>query len=385
MKNINTAILTIQRVKNYGAALQAFALQSTLFKMGVPNEIIDFRRVDKQLKKVYSEFGITGLMILKIIVRLKQFRRYLINVIYFKDLKLNKLNQKNNLFNNFDLKYLIFSKEYKEVELLTLNNVYENFICGSDQVWNHTFGFSIEAYFLNFVKQAKNKVSFAPSFGIDTIPNKFYNNYKESFNNFTHISVREVEGAKIIKEITGIDVPVLLDPIFLLTKDDWIDTFSLDIEKDEKPYILCYTLGNEDRKALDICKKIAKDKEYDIVRLGRSKNDLLLDDVIVKWNVGPIEFLELIVNSKLVVTNSFHGTAFSINFNIPFFCVFSKENKRTSRITNILRIFNLENRIVYDYSENIQSNLRLAQNEMLQETISKEREKSINFLKIALS
>ena len=377
MKNNNkTAILTIQRVKNYGASLQVFALQTTLIKMGISNEIIDFIRNDVKEKTFKSKFSV---LTYKFISILKQFRRYLLNVLVFKDLKLRKLNSKNILFENFENNYLNFSKIYLENDLKKLNKNYQNFVCGSDQVWNHTFNFSINAYFLDFVENTKNRIAFAPSFGVKEVPKILYEKYNLSFQKFNHLSIREVEGAKIIKDISGKEIEVLLDPVFLLTKEDWIK--KLDIkQKVKKPYILCYTLGEEDMLALNICRKIKEKTGYEIVRIGRSKKDMSIIDMAIRWDVGPVEFLDLILNAKLVITNSFHGTAFSLNFGVPFFCVLSKENKRNSRILNVLRLVGLDNRIVYEYTETILEDLQFGNKVETLNIIQIEREKSKEFL-----
>jgi len=385
MEESKIAIVTIQRVKNYGAALQAYALQTTLFKLNYLNEILDYKRDIKKNKLVKSKYGYTGLLLVFAIEKLKQLRRYILNVIAFKDIRLKKLNGINDIFENFDKTFLIYSKkQYLESNLAESNKHYVGFVCGSDQVWNHNFDFSIDAFFLNFVEKGKRKIAFAPSFGIEDVPKSLHEKYQKSFNDFDFLSVREAEGAKILNEITGHNVPVLLDPIFLLSKNDWIENFSIKTQNNRKPFILCYTLGKEDEIALEICRKIASENDYDVVRLGRGRDDVKLNDLIVEWSVGPIEFLELIYNSKLVVTNSFHGTAFSINFNIPFFCVLSKKNKRTSRINNILRVFNLEERIVYEYDKSIHLKLNLKDPSTINDIILKEREKALEYLNKAL-
>lgn len=385
MTNINTVILTIQKVKNYGASLQTFALHKTLINKGVPNKIVDFVREDKKKVRVKKKFGFTGFFIYLFVLNLKQFRRYLLNVISFRDFSLEKLRSKDKLFEVFEEKHLSFTDEIQENELEKLNKSYKNFISGSDQVWNHTFNFSVEAYFLGFVENKNNRIAFAPSFGITEIPKKLLEKYRDSFSKFNHLTVREQEGASIVKDITGMEIPVVLDPIFLMDKANWIKELKLKLNKPKKPYILFYTLGAEDKKGFEICEKIQKQKGYDIVRLGRGRNDLSINKgVFVKWDVGPIEFLELILNSSLVVTNSFHGTAFSINFGIPFFCILSKTNNRTSRLRNILRITRLENRVLYEYEDRILKNLTIANTDEVMEEITKEREKALLFLDRAI-
>ena len=384
MTNSKTAILTIQRVKNYGAALQTYALHNTLNQKKIFNEVVDYHRINMGKSAMIKKHGILGGYLYVLISEMKAMRRYLLNVIAFKDISLAKLKSKDVLFDNFENKYLKFSSPLEEKELFTLNTKYDNFISGSDQVWNHTFNFSIEAFFLNFVDKTNNRIAFAPSFGISEVPKEYWTSYKESFQNFNYLSVREQEGAAIIKKIANIDATVLLDPVFLMTKEEWQKAFNLKEHTSQKPYILCYTLGAEDETALEICRKIKKEKGYDIVRLGRGKKDLNIKDAIVRWDVGPVEFLDLILNASLVVTNSFHGTAFSLNFNVPFFCVLSKENKRTSRIKNILRIVDLEDRVLYEYKDKILKNLSIEQQNKVIDILSSERVKSHKFLEKAL-
>jgi len=100
MEESKIAIVTIQRVKNYGAALQAYALQTTLFKLNYLNEILDYKRDIKKNKLVKSKYGYTGLLLVFAIEKLKQLRRYILNVIAFKDIRLKKLNGINDIFEN---------------------------------------------------------------------------------------------------------------------------------------------------------------------------------------------------------------------------------------------------------------------------------------------
>lgn len=378
-------ILTLQKVTNYGGCLQAYALQSCLNNLGFYSEIIDIERPLKKSIKLREEYGLLTQIIYIIYISMRKFGTYIKNVFSFKDILLLKLKGKKDKFRHFEQRNLVFSdKQYSLKEIKNCQNNYRAIIVGSDQVWNHEFLFVIEPYFLEFIDNGIRKISYAASFGVNSIPNSYFERYANWLKGFDFLSVREKSGADIIKKIANIDASIVLDPTLLIEAKEWnklIDS----VPKTKEKYILCYTLSAENTLAIAIAKKIAVNKKYKIIKIGNSKEDINIPNVETRWQVGPLEFLTLIRDAEVIVTNSFHGTAFSLNFGKPFYCTLNKANTRIGRILDLLKLAGLEDRIIYSTSEFSEKEINIASGNVNMKELNEERNKSISFLKKALS
>ena len=218
-----------------------------------------------------------------------------------------------------------------------LNEEYDLFFAGSDQIWNYRFpGTNYDDYFLKFAQDSK-KAAICGSFGVEDIPDEWKQTYIDGLSAFTHISVREDAGAKIVKDLTGRDVPVLVDPVMLLSKDEWLRVAKKPRVDIFKPYILKYYLGDEtEEEKID---NWAKENGYAVY-------ELLNDRIPDLYSAGPGEFISLIANAALVASDSFHCIAFAIIFRKPF-VVYARRgsgNYMTSRLDTLLRKFKLQGR-----------------------------------------
>lgn len=352
-KKRRIAILTIQKVFNYGAVLQSFALQKYLEEGGVETEIVDLIRDKSGNQSKDKSYLIIFLR--KYIKKINQFRHYIINSYHFKDFGLKLLKRKNLKFLDFNKKKLTFTNnKYDNTNLIILNELFDAFLCGSDQIWNSSFEFDISPYLLGFVDDRKKKISLSASVGVDYIGDYYKNKFKKNIGRFNSISVREEQSKELISKYTDKDIDVLFDPVFLYNKKEWAQILDLESKINKKKYILCYSLGADDLQSIKIAKQILKLNEYEkieIVKIGRHRNDLYYSDLNINWDVGPIDFINLLINAEFVVTNSFHGTAFSINFEKQFFSILNPDNDRNSRILNLLEKVQLKNRILYNESE----------------------------------
>lgn len=262
-----------------------------------------------------------------------------------------------------------FTEEYLQPNFLSWNEMKvaakEAVACfaGSDQIWNSSTMYVDPMYYLRFAPKEK-RVAFAPSFGRDFVAD--YNKEKMSkwISEFAHISVREDCGVKLIKEMTGREAIQLVDPTLMVNCDRWKRTLS--IEDKKKNYILAYFLDKPSdvaRKSIIELKEVFNCK---VVAIPYLFDDMNYCDELLP--AGPIEFLDLINNAKYVLTDSFHGTAFSINLHTPFYVfarVYGNAHSQNSRVESILKKVNMEdrfepndviaqmNRIDFDYSENI--------------------------------
>ena len=234
-------------------------------------------------------------------------------------------------------------------KLDSLDNEYDLFVVGSDQVWNPYFGLN-DFGLLNFIKDNDKKVSFSASFGVNSIPDELRDKYYNSINKFKYISVREDKGKEIIEELTDRkDVEVLVDPTMLLTSKEWDEIAKKPRQLKSEKYILNYFLGELPKEREEKINRIAKENNCDVINILNKKCPL--------YESGPSEFLYLEKNAFLICTDSFHSSIFAILYNKPFI-IFNRNDKKNqnmnSRIETLVKKFDLEDR-VYD-GENITQN-----------------------------
>ncbi len=384
MKRIG--ILTFFRAENYGGDLQAYALQKKLNLLGYNAEVINqLRPINKgfiltnnfdkivTLDDKISRKGMFNTKIAKIIT-------YLASLIFHKREKLRKsrfADFENEHIRTSEKTYYNFEDIYKDML------PYNIYIVGSDQVWNYTNPYSPEPYFLTFVKKEK-KIAYAASIGQEYIPEEIKPLYIKWLQGIDHISIREKHIEQLIKDISGKSAVTVLDPTLLLTKKDWIDNLKIQELKTE-PFLLIYTLS-ESPYIYDFARHIAKEKNLKIKRIvPRSwvlKKEKNIENI---FDAGPIEFVQLFAAASFVLTNSFHGTAFSVNFNIPFFAIPRKTLQNKSRFISLLNIVNLSDRLLFDGSEFPDtSKLNLSFNEA-NEILSIERKNSTSFVTDAIN
>ena len=331
------AIMTWYTYKNYGSVLQASALCHVANTMGYAPELIHYPpKGGIVLKGNMQEFFERGLR--KVLS--------LLNPSCFS-------GEHNKLFSEFiDCKTACSEKCVSYPELNDLNDKYSAFICGSDQIWSPLC--YDENYFLTFVKNNSRMIAYAPSFGSAHIQNEsIRKRIAEHVSRFNHLSVREQQGAKLIKELTGQDAKVVLDPTLLMNSQEWdmyADTDTAPKIKDKK-YIICYFLG-ESGKYMGYVKNLSKrtGMPYFVIPITAKQKK---SSNAVPFEVGPQEFVSLICNAAYVCTDSFHGMAFSINYNVPF-SVFKRfrdndPKNQNSRVISLLDMLGLSNRLV-DYN-----------------------------------
>lgn len=225
---------------------------------------------------------------------------------------------------------------------------YDAMVVGSDQLWTPA-GIKSKFYNLLFVPDHLKKVSFATSFGVGEIPASQKKMTTQYLQRIEHVSVRETRGAEIVKELTGRDATVALDPTLLYTGDEWKEIFPEKRIIDE-PYILAYFLGsNEEHR--DAVEQLKRESGLKLVTIPFMdvfvERDLTFGDQRL-FEVGPIEFLNLIRGAEYICTDSFHGSVFSI-LNHKQFITFDRTNSsdkqtRNSRIDSLFGLLRLEKR-----------------------------------------
>lgn len=355
---------------NYGTCLQSFALHKKLENMGYDVKIISvYPHRNKYVAIIKNILSLIGVL-------------YIINIIrkHPKTIKESKL--------------LEFQKSnYNQVEILTKQQMHrlvlltDCFVAGSDQIWNTYFKFSPQ-YFLEFAENAK-RIAYASSMGTSSVKEEYKDKVQSLLKKFSHIGVREYEVIDYLKTLTGRqDICQVLDPTFLLDKGDWQQIckkakYELDLPTD---YLFCYFIGNNPNykeQLLDVIKKLKIDNI--IIIPSRENPDFTIENAIIYDNAGPMEFVDLLQRAKFVCTDSFHATALSINFSVPFveFLRFKDGDLKSqnSRIFDVLNHYNLRNRLYalnekdWEFPINYENAHRI---------LEQDRKKSIDYLSNAI-
>lgn len=346
MKKVGIA--TYIKGHNYGSVLQALALQDFIDERGYDAWIIDF--LDMHL--MHNKF-------MRLLVLAKSSTCFLKNPgLFIKFIKERKLSTKkivetpnfiNGIFKNFHKNNLKYDSSNYFV-----NRNFAAFVCGSDQVWKLTVPGLHAFFFLQFAPPQK-RVAYAPSFGCDYLPK--YNKARLSsyLQSFAYISVREKSGQELLKRELGLDIPQVLDPVLMVGKNYWQNKIRKIEPLIQGKYILCYFLNNSTcGEAVAI--KLSKKTGYRIVCIVTGNKSTSIGD---NCYPTPLEFVKLIDEAEYVVTDSFHGVAFSILMNTNFYVVkreYIVEDGQQTRIDSILNIVGLEETLVkssFDFHKDI--------------------------------
>lgn len=352
---MRVGIITFQQTNNYGAILQNFALQKAIKKIGCAPETIDYQA--EYISKPYKLNHLKNKGIFLYVFGIMGYICYLPRA------------RKCNHFR----KLIKYSELVNASEISKLNNAYDCFICGSDQVWNYNLTGADSAFMLDFVKENGKCNSYAASLGLMNIPKEKEGLYKENLCRYHKITVREKSAQEILERLLGRTIDFVMDPCFLLTKEEWIHVAKY--KKMNKPYILVYQLGVSP-DVVKIAKQLAKSRNLKIVfipfPIGKPS--------FGKYAMfsGPAELIGYINNAEYIVTDSFHGTALSIILNKRFFTKVSGTHAGVaSRINDLLGLFGLQNRII-DRKTDILAEIDY---DAVNKCIMQEREKSIKALR----
>lgn len=324
MKNHRIGIITYHSAINYGAALQTYALNKYINSLGYNCETINYT-----CKKINQSYKLINF-------KQKSLKSFVNSIINIPSNMVKKAKFKRFVKENVN----ISRKKYNFKNIKQANENYNIFITGSDQVWNLELNNDYN-YFLNFVNKNNNKNSYAASFGNINVLKENKNKIKKILDNYKCVSVREKSTINDIKEHCNLQAKHVLDPTFLLTKEEWEKLIDKKDHKDK--YILLYVLHEE--SAYYIAEKLGKKTGLKVYIITESRRRRIEGKYI--RNSGPKEFISLISNSEYVVTDSFHGTALSIIFKKNLKVVLKTKMKYfNERLTSIINTLNLEECIV---------------------------------------
>lgn len=329
--------ITCHNVYNYGASLQAFALQTYLESQGHKVKIIDYRPSYLDIHYRLSTFISRDLYVYK--PRLKKWYIKYPFVIYRYLISLKDYSRKR-AFDKFKKQYYHLTSKYKNISDLKKEIYSDVYIAGSDQIWNSVFmeNGKDPAFYLDFVPDNKIKISYAASFGANDIDRTYALSIKGYLERFDAISIREKSGIDILDSL-GIKSHLVCDPVFLLNKQQW-ESFCF-VPKISK-YVLIYNIGSIDQNIVDKAMELVNLYKFKVISI-KDKNNISEANENLE-DVGPIEFISYIKNAEFILSNSFHATAFSLILKKQFYTFQFTDLSNSSRMINLLNLFNLNDR-----------------------------------------
>ncbi len=336
---------------NCGGNLQAYALAEFLHKNGYEAEQItydylsipgnsDIHKQEICPKAVKKQFKFSTLSIRKILnfIKKKTYRKKFNSVV----------TERKKAFKHFSVDLIPHSSiVYNNQNIENSNDFYDVFITGSDQVWN--LKYTKPAYFLDFVKEGKTKISYAASMALDELSENQQIFVCDKIKNYHAISVREQKSVDLLSAIVDSDIHLVVDPTLLLSADEWDEVCSERVYPGE--YVFAYFLGTN-KKARKIAQQFAKKKHLKLLFTPFANGQMNVQDIgygdVHINNLSPETFISLIKNASYVFTDSFHATVFSFTYKKQYF-VFPRnaENEMSARIEHLVGLFEQDNRFCY--------------------------------------
>lgn len=307
-------ILTFHEADSYGAVLQAYALQQTLAKLGADSEFVQIR-MPRPAARPQSTTGAAAIFARRMQAESKK---------------------REALFSAFRQDYMHISHAYQPAD--PIDDDYDCFIAGSDQIWNFWIPGADARYFLPFAKPEK-RYSYAASFGADALPEKAKDWAAAQLSQFQDISVREESGCQITKELTGREARVCLDPTLLPDRADWE---ALTQKDSAEPYVLLFLLKYDEI----LVAQAKAEAEKRGVTLRTITASFMPQMGMDAWNTtGVTDWLCAIRNAQCIFTNSFHGMVFSMIFGRGFHVqrITGELSSRNGRLEELLSFLELSN------------------------------------------
>ncbi len=384
---MNIGIITLSGSTNYGCLLQTRAVIKTYEELGHKAVLIP-ESASRSVRAIYQKQSILTKLspsYMATVLKVRISNKYMLKNQRDKLLSAIVNNKKNaplfakakklrrESFNRFYDTYIpktnfsISRDTLQEDKLST----FDFFSVGSDQVWNPTYPHTSELKFLTFA-QNKQKLCFAPSFGISHLPEYVKEPYSKWLSEFPQLSVREERGAEIIKELTGKDACVICDPTLVRPREEWEAIEKKPDFSTDKPYALTYFLGNETDEYRKYIEKIAKERELIVINLFDIREPEY-------FSIDPSEFIYLVHHADAVFTDSFHCAVFSIIFKKDFVVFDRVEDGRSmgSRLKTLLGTFSLSDRMYNIISKQRFNKADFSHTDSVLKT---EREKVLDFL-----
>lgn len=358
-KLVKVGIITFHFVNNFGGALQAYALEKVVEKeCGADAVIIDYRNWFIQFTDRIRLLPIS-LNGQEIVSGLKTMRQRL---------------SRRNKFDDFMKDNYKLSRKY--LNHWQINNHppgCDKYICGSDQIWNPFLTMGVASnYFLAFETDMDKKIAYAPSFGTESVAFWYAKRIGQYIEKIGYLSVRERSGQELIKKLTGKDAQRLIDPTFLLDKEDW-EQIGVNPLESREPYILLYIM-QRNIEVYEYANKIKEQMGVRLVEISRyGYQPGFVDKIFI--DVGPYEFLGLFRDAAYVCTNSYHGLLYSIIFEKEFCLIPCKRFK--VRIDHMLEMLKIRTAADGDDWNTLTANY---DKDYVRAIIKAEKERAVNYL-----
>ncbi|OJF76376.1 MAG: hypothetical protein BKP49_07860 [Treponema sp. CETP13] len=329
-------VITRHAISNYGSLLQALATQKVIESFDCECQILNYIPEDENYKNISKTLLKKNIkwnknFLYRIIYLLLQFPEYYFSGKFFEKNRKRVLNLTQ-----------VFTAQKDLENYLPTSDV---FCTGSDQVWgpisNNLYD---SAYFLNFVKTNNRKIAYAASFGKTNFDQNLKQTYKNLLKNYDDITVREDSASTIVKELTDKTPKLVLDPTLLLDSVEWSRLISLN---KNKKYVLIYQL-HKNKMMDEYAKNYAKKAHLPLIRISASFHQIIRSGKF-KYLPNISNFLSFIKNAECLITDSFHGTAFAINFGVQFIDILPEETK--TRNQSLLRLTGLTDRILQNFED----------------------------------
>lgn len=325
------AVITLHYIRNYGSVLQTYATQKKFEMMGFDTQVVDYVRPNAD-ESVMLKDGLES----------KGFSGNLLKSAIYVIIKKIESIKRNRVCIDFLNRYVHFSRRYSDYDELKRDPPEADvYITGSDQTWNSEYnGGVLPAYYLGFAPEGKKRIGYSVSIGMDKIPEKEITETKHYIEKYNAISAREDSAKQIIMDLGYENVEHILDPTMVLSGDDWRPLVAPQMIKEK--YIIIYRL-NPNTEMEKFARYLSEKTECKIVRMSyylthfREQGKMIYTPTVE-------QFLSLVYYADYVITDSFHCTAFSLNFHKRFFVFYP--GKYNTRIQNVLELTGTENRVV---------------------------------------
>lgn len=334
---MKVSVITRHAITNYGSLLQSMATQIILNRLGVECEIVDYIRKDE----TYWQNELT------LLKQKPEWYGNLVKRILYLLLRMPESIIAGKKFEKQRKRFLNQSDKYESLTELNMNPPQADvYMTGSDQVWGPVEDGSYDsAYFLSYAPKGKKCVSFAASFGRTSATPELQKFLQKWITRYNEVTVREDSAREILKKL-GIYAEQVLDPTLLLDASDWTPYINKVSQK--KKYVLIYQIHN-DPKVGTYAKKYAKEKGLKLLRVSPAFHQINRPGKLI-WCPSVGKFLGYIAGAECLITDSFHGTAFAINFNIPFVELLPNNGTKTRNV-GLLKDLLLEDRILSEMNE----------------------------------
>lgn len=332
-----TAILTEHRARNHGSCLQAYALQQALLRLGYSPEIVDYRP-----QAIEDTFGVFIKSLLRDCGKNpKKIAMFFANTLIFAPLRICREWKFYRYRRN---RFRLSARHYARIDEQTAEALrYDAYVCGSDQIWNPRITHGMDpVYFAAPFDPAARKISYAASIGLAELPEQDAEDFTRLLAPLDTVTVREPSAKTLIARLCDKPVEVVLDPTLLLEPQQWLD-FIADRRPMDKRYILVYSLKVDDTM-IAYANRLSRQTGLPVLffdlrrRYGKRS--------MSKYTADPVDFLRYVHDAAYVVTNSFHGTVFSVIFEKPFVCV--PMEGTSSRMVDLLTHIGLDGRLLSD-------------------------------------